>query len=311
TVTGIEQVFGTQVNDTIVGNSSNNVLDGQNGDDILDGQGGNDLIVGGAGIDVINGGAGNDTIAGGLDGDIVNGGSGDDTVVINDGEFIDTVDGGSGFDTLDLSTIVTPSEAVFIDLSTNTFTGFGGTTTVTGIEQVFGTQVNDTIVGNSSNNVLDGQNGDDILDGQGGNDIVLGGAGNDLVIGGVGNDFLNGTSFLAGGSGEIDSLISGDMGDQDIFVLGERQGIVGKVFYSDFGDSDYAVIEDFDLSSFAGDIVDTIQLLGSAADYSISNVTIDGILSAGISFSNDLIGVVKGVNASSLNLNDSQQFTFV
>ncbi|NEP61929.1 MAG: calcium-binding protein, partial [Symploca sp. SIO2G7] len=131
----------TELDDLIIGDGNDNEINGQ---------GGNDTILGGVGLDLINGGSGNDTIAGGLDVDTVIGGAGDDIILISDGEFIDNVDGGTGFDSLILSPIVTPSEAVFIDLSTNTFTGFGGTTTVTGIEQVIGTQGADTLIGDGA-----------------------------------------------------------------------------------------------------------------------------------------------------------------
>ena len=153
--------------------------------------------------------------------------------------------------------------------------------------------------------------GNDSLYGSGGNDVLLGGDGNDLVNGGIGNDYLNGTNHFSQGTGERDTLVSGSTTDRDLFVLGEHQNGSGRVFYNDRGRSDYAVLQDFDVYDFAGDIADTIQLIGSAASYSISNVRVDGISGAGISFVNDLIGIIQGVRASQLNLANSNQFTYV
>ena len=92
-----------------------------------------------------------------------------------------------------------------------------------------------------------------------------------------------------------------------MFVLGEED----RVFYNNLGNTDYALISDFDLSDPLNDLADTIQLVGSALSYSISDMTIDGTMGAGIQFANDLIGLVAGVNAASLNLNDSTQFVYV
>jgi Ca2+-binding RTX toxin-like protein len=50
------------------------------------------------------------------------------------------------------------------------------------IEDVIGTENNDTISGNQYNNVLIGYDGDDRLEGRGGVDTVLGGEGNDTAI---------------------------------------------------------------------------------------------------------------------------------
>ena len=71
------------------------------------------------------------------------------------------------------------------------------------------------------------------------------------------------------------------------------------------------MIRDFDRFSGAGDISDRIQLLGSAANYSLSNVVVGGITGAGISFGNDLIGIVQNFSAANLNLMNSNQFTYI
>ena len=88
----------------------------------------------------------------------------------------------------------------------------------------------------------------------GGNDYLVGGGGNDILNGGEGADILNGSDSIALGFNEQDSLTGG--GGNDQFILGEA----GSAYYLG-GSTDYAVIEDFELD------IDTVQLLGSATDY--------------------------------------------
>ncbi len=57
----IEEVYGSNFNDNIVGDGADNRLFGAGGGDTLNGGGGNDDIVGGAGTDVLTGGPGNDS----------------------------------------------------------------------------------------------------------------------------------------------------------------------------------------------------------------------------------------------------------
>ena len=197
--------------------------------------------------------------------DRVNGGDGNDRLFGGDNN--DTLVAGDGFDILD------------------------------------GEDGNDRLFGGDNNDTLFGATGDDSLIGGRGNDFLTGGSGNDTLTGAGGNDFLNGTDFDAQGNGEIDELISNNLNDQDIFILGARNDVflpdgsvledVGKVYYQDQGDGDFARIIDFD--NFG--VQDRIQILGS-----LSNYTIDFDESTGntnISFGDDLIAVVEGVDATS------------
>ncbi|MEM8614888.1 MAG: calcium-binding protein, partial [Cyanobacteria bacterium P01_H01_bin.105] len=205
--------------------------------------------------------------------------------------------------TIDYSGVTFASGNVTINLATAfTSVAGGNTERIFNFENVEGSQGGETIIGTLDVNVINGNDGDD---------IILAGQGNDTITGGAGDDYLNGTNFTAQGTRERDTLISGGLDDTDIFVLGERQGLAGRVFYNDLGNADYAILQDFDVYNFPGDIADKIQLLGSASNYRISNIMVDGISGAGISFQGDLIGVVQGVGASNLNLNDSNQFMYV
>jgi Ca2+-binding RTX toxin-like protein len=68
----IENAYGTEYNDTIIGNAEANSLLGYGGDDLLSGNYGNDNIQGGEGDegdDKLYGGLGQDTLFGGLGSD--------------------------------------------------------------------------------------------------------------------------------------------------------------------------------------------------------------------------------------------------
>jgi hypothetical protein len=92
-----------------------------------------------------------------------------------------------------------------------------------------------------------------------GNQVINGTACNDTLRGNnYGSDTLVGTTEVARGVGERDILIGGNA--RDTFVLGDVKGS----FYLGQGNLDYAEIHNF------GRCNDSIQLTGSAQDYSIS-----------------------------------------
>ena len=66
------------------------------------------------------------------------------------------------------------------------------TSSLSNINNVYGTNQNDTLYGNDLSNVLYGSSGNDSIFGYGGNDILIGDYGNDSLVGGNGNDFLTG-----------------------------------------------------------------------------------------------------------------------
>ena len=247
--------------------------------------GGNDFINALAGNDTVYAGAGNDTVIGGSGDDFMDGGTGNDTVDYRHW---------NGGGTYNLTTEI----ASFAGFYNEEIRNFENINTGAGI---------DNITGTSGINRINAGGGDDTVNAGSGNDYILGGSGNDNIVGGLGNDYISGTVHSAQGTGERDILISGSFGDTDTFVLGES----GRVFYNDQGEADYAVVQDFDLHNFIGDIADRIQLLGSAASYSLSNVSVSGIAGAGIHFAGDLIGIVQNTDSSSLNLANNNQFTYV
>ncbi|MEX2237780.1 MAG: hypothetical protein WEB00_09625 [Dehalococcoidia bacterium] len=152
----VENARGSNSSDTLIGNGAGNKLEGLGGNDILRGGGGSDNLLGGPGKDTLEGGNGADTL---------NGGTGADTA---------SYPGASAL-TIDL-----------LDGSNNKGD------TLSGIENVRGSDGDDSIRGNDGANRLDGLGGADQLIGRAGDDILLGGAGNDTLNGGPDADTCDG-----------------------------------------------------------------------------------------------------------------------
>lgn len=149
TLKNIENVRGTNSNDTIAGNAASNTLRGFAGNDSLNGSGG---------ADDIRGGQGNDTYFVDSTGDIVD----------------ESFDNGAGSDTV-------RSSISFNLGSTTAVKGSVENLSLTGTANINGT-------GNALNNSLNGNNGNNSLDGGAGNDMIYGGLGNDTLAGSAGLD---------------------------------------------------------------------------------------------------------------------------
>jgi Ca2+-binding RTX toxin-like protein len=150
TILGVENVAGSAFPDTMAGNGSDNVLNGNDGTDVLNGAGGDDAL---------------------------NGRAGDDTIVSRSGN--DALNGGAGTDTADYSTDPT---GVKVNLGAGSASdGYGGSDTISAIENVTGSASADAITGDASDNVLRGSGGKDRLSGAAGSDILNGGSGIDTV----------------------------------------------------------------------------------------------------------------------------------
>ncbi|MGO1079697.1 calcium-binding protein [Inquilinus sp. CA228] len=148
-ISGIELVAGTNLyGDTLTGSAADNHFGGFGGNDILSGLGGADLLEGGDGDDVLRGGAG-----------------------------ADALDGGAGTDT---ASYFSGTAGVVVSLASGL--GGGGEAqgdTLSGIENLSGSQGSDSLYGNAGANVLQGWNGNDALFGRAGKDALSGGAGAD------------------------------------------------------------------------------------------------------------------------------------
>lgn len=183
TVSGIEIVVGTKMNDRIVGSDNTDYLAGGAGDDYLHGGAGQDELYGGEGNDQLYGGAGSDFLVGGKGNDLINGGGGFDTADYSD-------EGGAGI-SVDL-------------LAGMAIDNYGDTDKLVSIERVRATDFSDKLLGSNGANMLEGGGGNDYLDGRNGTDTLLGGFGDDSILGGAGNDILvggRGADMIDGGTG--------------------------------------------------------------------------------------------------------------
>ncbi len=206
---GIENVEGSAFADTLAGDDSANILRGGNGDDVLDGRGGDDRLEGGAGDDVLEGGAGGDHLI-----------------------------GGDGVDTASYASL---GEAVTVSLADGTASGGDAAgDTLSGIENLRGSDAGDDLTGDAFANRLEGGRGDDRLDGGEGDDILVGGRGADQLIGGEGFDTAD---YSLSAEAVVVDLTSATPGggdaEGDTFVSIER--IVGSfhddVILGDGGDN--------------------------------------------------------------------------
>jgi Ca2+-binding RTX toxin-like protein len=299
-------ITGTPSNDLLLGVTGDNIIiagDGNDtintvfgGNDILDGGAGDDSFVAGPGNDIIQGGSGSDFVTAGSGNDTVDGGEGNDFILADDGD--DFLRGGDGDD------------RVSGDAGNDQLYGDNGD------DVLFGSTGNDTLFGGAGNDGVFGDIGNDLVFGGSGNDILNGGTGNDRLFGDDGNDTLTGVDIFAPqpqrGIGEIDTLTGGQ--GQDTFALGAVLTNGSKAtFYNDGnpatpGVEDYALIDDFTSGQ------DVIQLVGSAADYTLGQAPANLPTGTGI-FSNsggsELIGIIANGNPSAFDLSNAGQFTFV
>lgn len=205
TLRGVENVVGSDSDDTIFGDGENNKLVGRAGDDKIDGGDGDDTITGGSGKNSLDGGAGNDTITGGSDDDVINGGNGDDKITAGGGD--DTINGGDGTDTVDAGS------------GDDTINGGAGNDTLTagaGDDEIVGGKGDDTIKADAGDDTVDGGAGKDTINGGDGNDTLAGGDGDDTVNGDAGDDKIEGgagADTLNGGDGK-DTINGGDGKDK-------------------------------------------------------------------------------------------------
>lgn len=339
-----DQISALAGNDTVVSLAGNDTIDGGPGRDSIFALGGNDTVEGGLGDDLIYGGAGpvqdsnsgddilsgddgNDTIFGQDGNDIIDGGNGND--YIDSGNGTDTISGGAGNDKIfslgDSDTVNGGSGADFISTDSGNDNLLGGTES----DLLLAGGGNDLLSGESGDDQLYADTGNDLANGGSGNDIVFGGQGNDNLIGEAGNDNLSGgkgNDNLSGGngrdrltgvdpytprsdfnSGERDTLTGG--GEGDTFILGTGT----EVFYDDLGNSDYALIEGFNLNQDSIELVASPQssptvIENGDAGQSLSDAQVITSGSSSLDFINGVISSVNDVDLYQISLR-SEEFS--
>jgi Ca2+-binding RTX toxin-like protein len=225
TLSGFENLRGSEHADRLTGSSGNNVIDGLGGHDILNGGGGHDILTGGDGNDALDGGGGFDwanyadagsgvtvsleargaqnTVGAGIDTLVgierLRGSNHDDTLIGDGSANIleglngnDLLDGAGGWDTV---TYANASSGVTVSLTASGPQGTGGAgiDILRNVEALTGSRHDDTLTGNDRGNTLSGGGGDDVLTGLGGKDVFVFAprGGSDLII-----DFLDGSDRL-------------------------------------------------------------------------------------------------------------------
>lgn len=147
TLTGIENLTGSNFDDTLIGDAGNNRLVGLQGSDHMYGGAGNDTFDTGGGYDYVDGGAGVDTV---------------------------TYDDSWGLVVVNLATGRGSGAEAANDVYVN-------------VENVTGSAFDDQLTGDANANRLVGLDGNDTLSGGAGNDVLVGGTGADTLIGGDGD----------------------------------------------------------------------------------------------------------------------------
>jgi Ca2+-binding RTX toxin-like protein len=252
---GIQNVTGSNHNETIIGNEQANVLDGRGGNDTLKGGGGNDTLLGGSGDDTYD--FTGSTLFGN---DRIEDSSGNDKIVLDNvpqttsngisvlqistfhvgNDLLITVPNGTitvtnHFTTEQVENIVVDGQSFVLANGTIGGNGGGILTGTSGDDTLNGNGGNDMLFGGDGNDTLIGGTGDDQLNGGNGNDLLFGGKGNDLLDGGKGNDVLVGgvgKDLLIGGAGN-DHLIGGQGADTFVFGPGFGHDVVTDFSHND------------------------------------------------------------------------------
>jgi Ca2+-binding RTX toxin-like protein len=261
TLSGIENLIGTALNDSLTGDANANALSGGAGNDTLYGQEGNDTLYGETGDDILGGGIGNDTLYGQEGNDTLYGEAGDD--ILGGGIGNDALYGQEGNDTLygetgdDLLGGGIGNDALYGQEGNDTLYGETGDDLLgggIGNDALYGQEGNDTLYGETGDDLLGGGVGNDTLYGQGDNDTLYGEAGDDLLGGGIGNDTLygqEGNDTLYGETG--DDLLGGGVGNDTLYG---QEG--NDTLYGETG-NDSLVGGDGNNSLYGGDGNDTLH----------------------------------------------------
>lgn len=190
----IENITGSNFNDTLNGNNSSNSINGGSGADIINGLGGGDILIGGPGAD--------------------------------------TFDGGSGNDTVDYSS--SAAVTVNLSIGTAQVSGNdanGDVITLNTVENLTGSSTgNDVLTGDANANVIKGGGGADTIVGGGGNDTIIGGTGADNLDGGTGIDVLDYSTSASGVNVNLGTnTVSGGDAAGDLLVANSFESVVGSL----------------------------------------------------------------------------------
>ncbi len=172
-ISGPQAVGAQQGDDTLVSIEN---LAGSDYDDTLTGGAGDNIIAGYQGNDTIRGGDGNDTLFGNSGGNAITGVG----IIVTGNSDNDLLDGGNGNDTVSYAYA---TNGVTANLATGSAGGPSeGSDTLVSIENLIGSAYADTLTGDAGDNMLSGGDEHDTLTGGGGNDTLDGGSNIDTAV---------------------------------------------------------------------------------------------------------------------------------
>ena len=249
----IENAFGSDGNDTLIGSKAANIIHGGRGDDTIYFSFGNDVLDGGQGNDRLMVNTAFDSITGQV--------TRDGAVVISDraGD-VSTVSGVETFVFSDatysyqqLQTLFRPATGATLASAT-----ISAPQAIAAANAVSGTADADKIKGTNAADVIDGKAGDDFIKGCDGDDRIAGGGGHDRLYGGAGADTF---VFDITHRDALDTIYDFDAREGDrILVTGLNASAGARFDFESHGGNVYLEMhlgeESFDIARIKGDDVD-------------------------------------------------------
>jgi Ca2+-binding RTX toxin-like protein len=297
-VINFTNVFGSNLNDRIVGSTANNRIFGNGGDDFIVGSSSNDVIDGGNGFDTLDYSHINQGVTLLPGGSVTKGILGQDQI-----NGIERIIGGIG-QLNRINASAGQSASLFVNLSQNLlrinlpFPIQGSNSlqfTIENFNWVAGGALSDQITGNANANTLDGGAGNDGIYGLEGNDQLSGGAGDDHLSGATGDDQIyggDGNDQIYGGDGS--DFIDGGFGF-DYMDGGAGTDTVSYSFYTMGITADLQTGRvSFPMTTAVDTLVSIENLFGGSGNDSIIGNTSNNVLNA--EAGNDVLRGSSGID---------------
>ena len=189
TFTGVNNIRASAFDDVLTGSGADEIFEGAAGNDVINGSTGFDRVIyssspTGVSVNLSTGSAldgfgGVDTLSaiesvrGSNQADVIIGDANANELLGDQGA--DILDGGAGIDEADFASFTTGG--VTANLTTGeAIDQTGGVDTLVNIENLAGSNFDDTLTGDSGANTIDSRNGTDIIIGSAGSDLLIGGS---------------------------------------------------------------------------------------------------------------------------------------